>query len=393
MPVRTIMPVYGTRPEAIKMAPLILALEESETFDCVVAVTGQHREMLDQVNRAFGIVPEVDLDIFEHGMGLSRVIEKTLSRLTPILEERRPDAVVVQGDTTSALASGIAAFNLGIPVVHLEAGLRTASIASPFPEEGNRRLLSQISALHLAPTPASRDNLLRSGVADADIVVTGNTVIDALQRVTATPIEPVEAALKGLRESDGRVVLVTSHRRESWGAPMERTAEALRRLAESRPEITFVFPLHANPRVRAIFEPVLRPFANVVLTEPLDYTDLAFMLDIATIVVTDSGGIQEEAPALGKPVLVLREDTERPEAIDAGTAILVGTDTARIVAEVNRLLDDQAAYEAMALARNPFGDGHAAERSVAALAQFFGAGSRLPDFTTSLTTSVNGANA
>jgi len=363
------MPIYGTRPEAIKMAPLILALAVSDSFKCVTVVTGQHRQMLDQVNEVFGITPDVDLDIFEHGMGLSTVIEKTLSRLTPVLQERQPDAVVVQGDTTSALAAGIAAFNLGIPVVHLEAGLRTASIASPFPEEGNRRLLTQITALNLAPTDAARENLLQYGADAAAIAVTGNTVIDALQMAVERNLAFVDPTLRAHGEFTGDVVLVTSHRRESWGAPMER------------PAVTFVFPLHANPNVRAIFEPVLSPFPNIVLTESLAYPDLTLMLKLAKVVVTDSGGIQEEAPALAKPVIVLREDTERPEAIEAGTAILVGTNPDLIVSEVSRLLDDADAYAEMAHAENPFGDGRAAERSVAALAAFFGVGERLPDFT------------
>ncbi|MFN3866411.1 MAG: non-hydrolyzing UDP-N-acetylglucosamine 2-epimerase [Demequina sp.] len=375
-----IMPVYGTRPEAIKMAPLILALKDAPQLEDIVVVTGQHREMLDQVNEVFGIVPDMDLDIFEHGMSLNGVIEKTLSRLGPLLQSEAPDAVVVQGDTTSALAAGLAAFNAGIPVIHLEAGLRTASIASPFPEEGNRRLLSQITRLHLAPTPASRQNLLRSGVPAEDIVIAGNTVIDALHVATAGEREFLEPALRDSERLSGRVVLVTSHRRESWGDPMRRTASALARLATERPDVTFVFPLHANPRVREIFEPVLGDQSNVILTESLAYPDLALMLARADIVVTDSGGIQEEAPALGKPVLVLREDTERPEAIDAGTARLVGTDPDLIVSEVHSLLDDPAAYEAMAMAVNPFGDGRAAERSVAAISAYFGEGERMVDF-------------
>lgn len=387
------MPVYGTRPEAIKMAPLVLALKESDSFEDIVVVTGQHREMLDQVNEVFGIAPKTDLNIFEHGLSLNGVIEKTLNRLGAVLDEEAPDAVVVQGDTTSALAAGLAAFNAGIPVIHLEAGLRTASIASPFPEEGNRRLLSQITRLHLAPTPASRDNLLRSGVAADDIVVAGNTVIDALQVATARERDFLEPALRGRTELDGRVVLVTSHRRESWGEPMKRTASALKRLATERPDVTFVFPLHANPRVREIFEPALSGHANVILTESLAYPDLALMLDRADIVVTDSGGIQEEAPALGKPVLVLREDTERPEAVEAGTARLVGTDPELIVSEVNLLLDDSAAYEAMAMAVNPFGDGRAAERSVAAIGEMFGTSHRLPDFDPLHNTTNRGARA
>lgn len=375
-----VMPVFGTRPEAIKMAPLVLALQESAVLDGHVVVTGQHREMLDQVNGVFGVVPEADLDIFEHGMTPSGVIAKTLTRLDPILKAERPDAVVSQGDTTSALAAGLAAFNAGIPVIHLEAGLRTASIASPFPEEGNRRLLSQITSLHLAPTPASRENLIRSGISPDDISVVGNTVIDALHIATSGEREFLEPALRDRLGTEGRVVLVTSHRRESWGEPMKRTASALNRLAAERPEITFVFPLHANPRVREIFEPVLRVHPNVILTESLAYPDLTLMLARADVIVTDSGGIQEEAPALGKPVLVLREDTERPEAIDAGTARLVGTDEELIVSEVNTLLDDPAAYQAMATAVNPFGDGHAAPRSVSAIAALFGVGERMPDF-------------
>lgn len=374
------MPIFGTRPEAIKMAPLILALQGAEEFECLPVVTGQHRAMLDQVNEAFGVVPVVDLDIFEHGMTPSGVIEKVLNRLTPVLEEHKPDAVVVQGDTTSALAAGLAAFNSQIPVVHLEAGLRTESISSPFPEEGNRRLLSQVSALHLAPTAASRQNLLNAGIPEADIAVTGNTVIDALQTAVARGLKAVDPALVGLEDVSGPIVLVTSHRRESWGAPMERTARALVHLARTRPEVTFVFPLHANPRVRETFEPALRGFDNVRLTESLTYTDLALMLSLATLVVTDSGGIQEEAPALGKPVLVIREDTERPEAIDAGVAKLLGTDTQRIIDDVNLLLDDSDEYDAMAHALNPFGDGKAASRAVAALAAHFGVGERLPDF-------------
>lgn len=375
-----IMPVYGTRPEAIKMAPVIAALDASDDLACTPAVTGQHRDMLDQVNRAFGIVPKFDLDIFAHGMSLSEVTEKTLNRLTPVLQSERPDAVLVQGDTTSALAAGLAAFYQKIPVIHLEAGLRTPSIASPFPEEGNRRLLSQITSLHLAPTAASRKNLLRFGVNATDIVVTGNTVIDALLATVSRDLPFTLSALTSLGHDSRKIVLVTSHRRESWGAPMTRTAQALATLASRRHDVLIVFPLHANPKVRAIFEPLLAPFDNVLLTDSLDYTDLCRVLALCTFVVSDSGGIQEEAPALGKPVLVLREDTERPEAVDAGTARLVGTDADLIVAEATRLLDDADAYTSMARARNPFGDGHASARAVAAIRALFNLGDRLADF-------------
>lgn len=388
-----VMPIYGTRPEAIKMAPLVLALAQDSDIECVTVVTGQHRGMLDQVNSVFGIVPDEDLNIFEHGLTPNGIVERTMARLVPVLERHQPDAVVVQGDTTSALAAGIAAFNLRIPVVHLEAGLRTASIASPFPEEGNRRLLSQITSLHLAPTKQARDNLLASGVAASSIAVTGNTVIDALHTAIDRDLAFLDPVLRAHGEFTGDVILVTSHRRESWGAPMQRTASALARLASERQEATFVFPLHANPAVRAIFEPVLSGRPNVLLTESLAYPDLVLMLKAARIVLTDSGGIQEEAPALGKPVLVLREDTERPEAIDAGTARLVGTDPDLIVSEVNALLDDAAAYAEMALAVNPFGDGRAAERSVAAIGELFGEGERLPDFAPQKSADTTGASA
>ncbi|BDZ42870.1 UDP-N-acetyl glucosamine 2-epimerase [Paraoerskovia sediminicola] len=376
----TVMPVYGTRPEAIKMAPIVQGLDAADGIDCVPVVTGQHREMLDQVNGVFGIVPKVDLDIFAHGQGLEAVTARTLERLTPVLVEHRPDVVVVQGDTTSALAAGLAAFYRKIPVVHVEAGLRTASIASPFPEEGNRRLLTQITSLHLAPTPVSRDNLLRNGVAREDIVVTGNTVIDALLDVTSRPRPFDVPSLARAQEPGRRVVLVTSHRRESWGDPMRRTARAVARLAVERPETLFVLPLHANPLVREIFVPVLGSIPNVLLTDALSYTDFATLTALAEVVLTDSGGVQEEAPSLGKPVLVLREDTERPEAVEAGTARLVGTDEDLIVREVGLLLDDRAAYEEMANAINPYGDGRAAARTVAAIEALLGLGERLPDF-------------
>ncbi|WP_029288107.1 non-hydrolyzing UDP-N-acetylglucosamine 2-epimerase [Cellulomonas sp. HZM] len=374
------MPVYGTRPEAIKMAPIVAALESDPRLDCTVVVTGQHRAMLDQVNEVFGITPAHDLDIFAHGQGLEAVTSRTLERLTPVLRDERPDVVVVQGDTTSAFAAGLAAFYLKIPVVHVEAGLRTATIWSPFPEEGNRRLLSHITSLHLAPTAGSRDNLLREGVDPTTVVVTGNSVIDALLS-TAKVERPVVDPILAAADLDGRrVVLVTSHRRESWGEPMRSTARALARLATTEPEVVFVLPLHANPLVREIFVPALSELPNVLLTEPLGYTDFAQLTARSTLVVTDSGGVQEEAPSLGKPVLVLREDTERPEAITAGTATLIGTDEERVVNEVGKLLHDASHYAAMANAVNPYGDGRAAERSVAAIAAMLGVGERLADF-------------
>lgn len=376
-----VMPVYGTRPEAIKMAPIIKALEASDNFDVHVVVTGQHREMLAQVNETFGITPADDLDIFAHGQGIDAVTSRTLERLTPILKAQKPDLVIAQGDTTSAFAAGLAAFYQQIPVVHVEAGLRTPSIWSPFPEEGNRRLLTRISSLHLAPTSGSRDNLVAEGVDPATIAVTGNTVIDAFLSVAQTERAFETPELAGVGNDGRRIILVTSHRRESWGDPMRRTASALRRLALQEPDVLFVLPMHANPLVRETFRPALEDLANVLLTEPLGYTDFARLTALSTLVVTDSGGVQEEAPSLGKPVLVLREDTERPEAVTAGTARLIGTDEELIVSEVTALLHDPARYEEMANAVNPYGDGKAGARTVAAIEAFFGLGERLPDFT------------
>jgi len=374
------MTVYGTRPEAIKMAPIVKALQRSEALRPLVVVTGQHREMLDQVNTAFGIEPAADLDIFAHGQGLETTTAKTLERLTPLLKETRPDALVVQGDTSSAFVAGLAAFYQQIPVFHVEAGLRTETIWSPFPEEGNRRLLTRVTSLHLAPTTVSRDNLLREAVGPETVVVTGNTVIDALLETVNSPRPYANDVLAGLDLGGRKIVLITSHRRESWGEPMARTAKALSELAASEPDVLFVLPLHANPVVRDIFIPVLEGFGNVLLTESLSYTDFAQLTAASTLVVTDSGGVQEEAPSLGKPVLVLRENTERPEAVDAGTVKLIGTDTERIVSEVKRLLHEPAYFDSMANAVNPYGDGKASARSIAAMEAFFGLGDRLEDF-------------
>lgn len=377
---RKIMTVYGTRPEAIKMAPIVKELQRSQVLEPHVVVTGQHRAMLDQVNSAFSIEPSDDLDIFAHGQGLETTTAKTLERLTPILKKARPDALVVQGDTSSAFVAGLAAFYQKIPVFHIEAGLRTPTIWSPFPEEGNRRLLTRISSLHMAPTNVSRDNLLREGVEPETVVVTGNTVIDALLETVGTPRPYMDPTLGGLDLTDRKVVLVTSHRRESWGEPMRRTAKALSELAASERDVLFVLPLHANPIVREIFVPALQGFDNVVLTESLSYTDFAQLTAESTIVITDSGGVQEEAPSLGKPVLVLRENTERPEAVDAGTVKLVGTNPDQIILESRRLLHDPAYFASMANAVNPYGDGRAAKRSIAAMEEFFGVGARLEDF-------------
>ena len=377
----SIMVIYGTRPEAIKCAPVINALRESDQLQPYCVVTGQHKQMLTQVNSLFGITPEADLDVFAQGQGLNELAGKILHRLDPLLAQVNPSAVLVQGDTTTVAAAALAAFNRQIPVVHLEAGLRSGDLASPFPEEGNRRLVSQIAQLHLAPTPQSRDNLLREGIDPAAVTVTGNTVIDALKYATARPAQFEAAALNEAVNSGRRILLLTAHRRENWGEPMTRIGQALAVLARRYPQDLIVYPMHGNPAVRAQILPHLEGLDNVVLTESLDYNQFSHLIAASHIVLTDSGGVQEEAPSLGKPVLVLRENTERPEAVTAGTVKLIGTDTDRIVSEVSTLKDDVAAYQAMAMAVNPYGDGLAAQRSVAAIAALLGRGERMADFT------------
>lgn len=375
-----IMTVYGTRPEAIKVAPVIKALEESDSLDSVTVVTGQHREMLDQVNELFGIEPDHDLDIFQHGASLSTIVARVLERLDPVLESEKPAAVVVQGDTSTSTAAALAAFHRGIPVVHVEAGLRSGNINSPFPEEANRKITSQIAALHLAPTSTSKENLVREGVAADDIVVTGNTVIDALLMTVEKKAPFTDTNLEDLADSGCRILLVTTHRRENWGGAMEGVGRALARLARTFPDVEIVLPAHRNPVVRRAVLPHLDGLSNVTVTEPLAYGEFTRMLSLATVVLTDSGGVQEEAPSLGKPVLVMRENTERPEAVDAGTVKLIGTDEERIVDEVTTLLSDAAAYEAMAQAVNPYGDGRSAARSETSIGHLLGSGERAEDW-------------
>lgn len=376
-----IMLVYGTRPEAIKMAPLIIAYAQDPRFEPIVVVTGQHREMLDQVNGFFGITPDVDLDIHTPGQTLTQVVTRTLEGVDAAIERREPDAVVVQGDTSSAFAAGLAAFHRQVPVIHVEAGLRTGSISSPFPEEANRRLLSQVTSVHLCPTETSRDNLLRENTDSATIRVTGNTVIDALLQAVTRPVRPEDGALReALEDASRRLVLVTAHRRESWGAPLRRVGRAVARLARAHPEVGFVLPAHRNPLVREALLPPVAGLANVIVTEPLDYGVFCTVMNRCELVLTDSGGVQEEAPALSKPVLVMRENTERPEAVAFGVAQLVGTGEEAIVSAVTSLLTDPQAYAAMAQASNPYGDGHACERILAATADQFGRGASLPDF-------------
>lgn len=376
----TVLTVFGTRPEAIKVAPVIRAIEVSETLHSRTAVTAQHREMLDQVNELFGITPDIDLNLMAQGQTLNGVASKVIGGLDAVLAEELPAAVLVQGDTTTVMAASIAAFNRGIPVIHLEAGLRSGNLLSPFPEEANRKLTSQISALHLAPTPRSRDNLVAEGIIPADVVTTGNTVIDALHLAVDMQVAPADPMVADYVATGRPKLLVTTHRRENLGSAMENIGDALAELAAARPEMLILLPAHRNPLVREAVLPRVEKFDNVLVTEPLSYGEFTTVMAASDVVLTDSGGIQEEAPSLGKPVLVMRENTERPEAVTAGSVRLVGTDRLAIVSEVSRLFDDSFAYGSMARAVNPYGDGRAAERSVAAIAELLGVGTRIDDF-------------
>jgi UDP-N-acetylglucosamine 2-epimerase (non-hydrolysing) len=379
------MVVYGTRPEAIKVAPLIRALDDSGLFTVQVAVTGQHRAMLDQVNDVFGIKPEFDLDIHCQGQTLAEITTRALTGTHALLAEVRPDAVVVQGDTTTVFAAALAAFYEKIPVAHLEAGLRTGNAYSPYPEEINRQMATRLAALHLAPTAMSRANLLAEQVDPASVVITGNTVIDALLwtvRQSSGRGEPRygDPVLDRLDRDDAPVLVVTAHRRESWGEPLRTVGRALSRIACTHPGLQIVLPLHRNPLVREAIIPEIAGLPNVIVTEPLPYAGFARLMSRATVILTDSGGVQEEGPSLGKPVLVMRDTTERPEAVSAGTVRLVGTGEGQIVAAVGHLLTDISAYASMANAVNPYGDGRAAGRAVAALAHFFGLGPPAEEF-------------
>lgn len=366
-----ILSIIGTRPEAIKMAPIIKELERHPgRIVSRVCVTAQHRQMLDQVLALFGILPDHDLDVMAAGQSPTRVAAVVLTKLEAVLQAEQPDWVLVQGDTTTVLAAAIGAFYARVKIGHVEAGLRTHDKYQPFPEELNRRMASVAADLHFAPTESARQNLRREGIPNAIIRVTGNPVIDALRLAAKQPYDPGAGPLRDL-PWNRRLILVTAHRRENFGQPLEQICLALRALAEAYPDdAQIVYPVHPNPNVQ---EPVRRLLGNVsgvTLLTPLDYRPLVYLLQRCTLVLTDSGGLQEEAPGLGKPVLVLREVTERPEAVEAGTVRLVGTDRARIVAAARRLLDDPAAYRKMARALNPYGDGRAAGRIVRALLDF-----------------------
>jgi UDP-N-acetylglucosamine 2-epimerase (non-hydrolysing) len=374
--------VFGTRPEAIKLAAVVLALKAHPAFDCRVCVTGQHRQMLDQVLEVFGIAPDTDLNLMEPNQSLGRLTARAVEALDRYLAEERPRLILVQGDTTTVFCAALAAFYHRTPIGHVEAGLRTGDLTAPWPEEANRVLTTRLAALHFAPTESSRDNLLAEGVPPARVLVTGNTVVDALllalAKVRANPPAIPGLSSQRLASWDGNpVVLITGHRRENFGPGFESICRAIAELSRRFPQSQFVYPVHLNPNVR---EPVRRilggdAVGNVHLIEPLAYLPFVALMSRARLVLTDSGGIQEEAPSLGKPVLVMRDTTERPEAVTAGTVKLVGTSFERIVGEATRLLSDRGAQEAMARAHNPYGDGRATGRIVEACLAFLNASS------------------
>ncbi|WP_057940435.1 non-hydrolyzing UDP-N-acetylglucosamine 2-epimerase [Algoriphagus resistens] len=359
---KKVLIIFGTRPEAIKMAPLVKEFKKyTEKFETKVCVTAQHREMLDQVLDFFEIVPDFDLDLMKPGQNLFSLTSNIITSLQPVLEEFIPDFVFVHGDTTTTMAGSIASFYAGAKVCHVEAGLRTQNKLSPFPEEINRQITSRIADYHFAPTETSKLNLLKENIPAENIIVTGNTVIDALlqsvAKVDATPSDLVLKLAEGL--GDKEIILVTGHRRENHGEGFIRICEALKEIAIQKPDIKIVYPVHLNPKVQEPVKRILKDVSNVLLIEPLAYQDFIWLMNRAKLIITDSGGVQEEAPSLGKPVLVMRDTTERPEAVDAGTVILVGTNKDLIINETIDLLDNHARFERMSELHNPYGDGDA----------------------------------
>lgn len=363
---KIILCVIGTRPEAIKMAPVILALKKESWANVRVLATAQHRHMLDQVNEFFGIYPDIDLNIMRPNQALTTLTARLLLELDNVLQAEKPDAVLVQGDTTTVMTVSLACFYHRIPIGHVEAGLRTWDMENPFPEEANRVIAGKLARWHFAPTEGSRQNLLKEGVTDSEIIVTGNTVIDALLMTAAKDLE-----LAFPLDPTKRLILVTSHRRENFGEPFRNICRALRTLAEKNPEVQFLYPVHPNPNVKDVAYEFLAGLPNFSLCEPLDYAPFISAMKRAYLILTDSGGVQEEAPALGKPVLVLRDETERPEAVEQAVVKLVGPNYERIVEEAQRLLDDETAYKAMARGVSPYGDGKAAQRIVKSLEDYF----------------------
>ncbi|MCJ8296682.1 MAG: UDP-N-acetylglucosamine 2-epimerase (non-hydrolyzing) [Colwellia sp.] len=367
-----VLTVFGTRPEAIKMAPLVHALAEDPRFEAKVCVTAQHREMLDQVLELFKIMPDFDLDLMKAGQTLNEVTARILLKLKPVLNDFKPDIVLVHGDTATTFAATLAAYYEQIPVGHIEAGLRTQNIYSPWPEEGNRKLTGALTKYHFAPTETSKENLLLENYAEEDIIVTGNTVIDALLMVQAKITEDTElnaslAARFSMLDKSKKLILVTGHRRESFGSGFENICQALALTAKRYPEAQILYPMHLNPNVREPVNRLLQGIDNIFLIEPQEYLPFIYLMTQAHIILTDSGGIQEEAPSLGKPVLVMRNTTERPEAVAAGTVKLVGTDVQAITKNIAELMDNKHTYQKMSIAHNPYGDGKACMKILDAL--------------------------
>lgn len=368
MPIKVLL-VFGTRPEAIKMAPLVHALKEDPDFDTKVCVTAQHRQMLDQVLSLFEITPDYDLNIMKPGQSLSEITANILVNIERVLVESRPDLILVHGDTSTTLSAALAAYYQQIPIGHVEAGLRTGNIYSPWPEEANRKLTGAITQLHFAPTTTSKQNLLNEGVSSEKVFVTGNTVIDALfwvtQKISANTEMRTELAKNyAFLDAGKKLILVTGHRRESFGEGFERICIALREVAATHPEVQILYPVHLNPNVQEPVKRILEGVTNIYLISPQDYLPFVYLMSRAHIILTDSGGIQEEAPSLGKPVLVMRDNTERPEAVEAGTVKMVGTEVKAITSAIHTLLTDEHAYNAMSRAHNPYGDGQAVKRIV-----------------------------
>lgn len=373
-----VMTIFGTRPEAIKMAPLVKRMEEYEEIESIVCLTAQHREMLDMVVELFDIKPNYDLNVMKHGQTISDITVKVLKGIEEVLIKEKPHIVLVHGDTSTTFVGALAAFYQKIKVGHVEAGLRSGNIYSPYPEEMNRKLTTNLASIHFAPTDGNYNNLIKEGVDEKNIFITGNTVIDALLSVVKKDYVFENQLLNNIDYENKKVIVMTCHRRENWGKPMEDIFTSVKELAQENKEVEVIFPVHLNPNIRSLANSIMGDQENIHLIEPLDYEPFANLLNKAYLILTDSGGIQEEAPALGKPILVMRTETERPEAAEAGTVKIIGVEKDNIKKGVNLLLNDKYEYEKMANAINPYGDGTASERTVEALLYYFGLRSERP---------------
>lgn len=374
-----VMTVFGTRPEAIKMAPLIKELETRENIESIVCLTGQHREMLMQVLDTFEIKPDFNLDIMRPGQTVTTITTDVLTGMEKVLKDLKPDVLLVHGDTSTTFAGALSAFYNGVRIGHVEAGLRTYDKYSPFPEEMNRQMTSRLCDMHFAPTTANRNNLSKENVTE-NVFITGNTVIDALKTTVREDYTFVDPTLKTIDFTDAKYVLLTAHRRENLGKPLEQICEAVKKLALENSDVRFIYPMHLNPKVRDTARAILGDLSNVILIDPIDVCDMHNLMDRCYMVMTDSGGLQEEAPALGKPVLVLRTETERPEAVEAGTVKIAGVETDDIYNLATELIRDKAAYDKQSKAVNPYGDGNASKRTVDAILYYFGMGAKPKDF-------------